>query len=129
MQQVSKEDFDILKKYHPGEVRYYIDLNGPICRRQKAVVQRSQRKGNKVNRRVQLTTKSHIWMHKNCLEQRSYDAIRQILDNDPTLIIGRNDLANQVKRKATMGKLQATQTIGELLEKGLLRYVDDHSTQ
>ena len=27
MRQVSKQEFDVLAKYHPGEVRYYVDLN------------------------------------------------------------------------------------------------------
>ena len=122
MKQVSKEDFDILKKYHPGEVRYYIDLNGAAQRRKRP----ARTSHGKLNRRIQLTTKSYTWMKPDCLEARAYDAICKILDKDPTRIIGRVDLSHQVTRKTKMTKLQAGQTIGELLDKGLMRHVDDN---
>ena len=35
MRQVTKEEYDVLKKFHPHETRYYVDLNGVKVKRKK----------------------------------------------------------------------------------------------
>ena len=114
MKQVPKEDYEVLKKYHRSEVRYFVEFGHET---------KTRKGGRKVeNRRLQMTTKKYRWSYSGTLEEKSYNAIRVILNNDPTQIIGRNDLAAQITRKTNLSKIQATQTIGELLKKGLLRF-------
>ena len=116
LKQVTKEEFDVLSKYFNAEVRYFVDF--PV--KSNGSTHKTPAKG--VNRRVRLTTRAPI-LADGTIVKRVYDGVVEVLDKDPTRLIGRHDLVVQVRRTTNMKKTQIDPAISSLLERGLLAYV------
>lgn len=117
MKQVTQQDFEVLKKYHPHEVRYYVELTAPA----KTNGRTGPVVGTKHNRRVQLTTKRYAY-RPNSISDRVHKAAVKVLDNDPTALIGRVDLMKQVGRRTGLARPKIKSAVSSMLEHGLLRY-------
>lgn len=118
LKQVTKEEFDVLKKYFNAEVRYFVDF--PV--KSNGSTHKTPATGKGVNRRVRLTTRAPI-LADGTIVKRVYDGVVKVLDKDPTRLIGRHDLVVQVRRTTNMKQTQIDPAISSLLEKGLLDYV------
>ena len=130
MRQVTKDEFEVLTRFHPGEVRYYVDVAKALCRNKgtKVVSVKPAVQGIKGRRaplqHVQLTTKGTNGMNANTLRYRGYRAVARILNNDPTKVMTRRDLtAAFCKALPNLNKKsQVVPTISGLIQTGQLRY-------
>ena len=144
MKQVSKEDFEVLSKYHPAEIRYYADTGTEVTRRKptrvtvkrdrkpiKRVGKQAAKGGNRANasKFVQLTTKNAGAMRPNTLQYAIYCDATRVLKEDPTKVLKRNELtAKLVARNPNNDKdTQIVPTISALIKNGYLRYTGEAS--
>jgi len=143
MRQVSKEEFEVLTRFHPGEVRYYVDVNRALSTRSKGAKVNVKRKpikrvgkqaakgGNRANasKFVQLTTKNAGAMRPNTLQYAIYCDATRVLKEDPTKVLKRNELtAKLVARNPNNDKdTQIVPTISALIKNGYLRYTGEAS--
>jgi len=137
MKQVTKEEFEILTRFHPGEIRYMVDTNKSIYRRKgaavtvsrKATAPKAKRKSTagvprgKPNRHVQLTTSRHEYK-PGSLGEKVQRVVRIEMESDPTLVVGRSDLVNRVTVtcKGRFTKAQINPIVSDLIKHGDLRY-------
>ena len=137
MKQVSREDFEVLSKYHPTEIRYYADTGTEITKRKPVrvtvkrkptvVATKSNRGGNRranATKFVQLTTKSVGDMRPDSLQYRMYCDASRVLNEDPTKVLKRNELTDKlVKRHPKLNKKShIVPAISGLIKRGFLRY-------
>ena len=143
MRQVSKEEFEILTRFHPGEVRYYVDVNRALSTRSKGAKVNVRRKpikripkatikgGNRANasKFVQLTTKGAGNMQPNSMQYKLYCEATRVLNEDPTKVLKRNELtAKLVKRNPNLSKVsQIVPAISALIKGNYLRYTGEAS--
>lgn len=138
MRQVTKEQFEMLTIFHPGEVRYYVDINTVVNKNRGARVnvKRKPRKSGKSkskgsaqsgvtkNQFVQVTTKGASNMRADSIQYNVYCAATRILANDPTKVMKRRELVKQlVKALPQYNKVsQITPSVTALIRLGNLRY-------
>lgn len=146
MRQVTKEEFEVLTKFHPGEVRYYVDVNKALATRNKGARVNVRRKpikvapkkrgkgkggnqphgGNRANASlpIQLTVKSGTEMRPNTLQYTLYCDVTRVLNEDPTKVMVRSDLTKKlVARNPNLNKAsQIVPTLSALITNGYLRY-------
>ena len=144
LRQVSKEEFEVLTRFHPGEVRYYVDVNKALNTRNKGAKVSVKRKpikrvpqapvgrgGNRANasRHVQLTTKGAGEMRADTMQYVIYCDATRILNEDPTKVLKRNELtAALAKRQQNLNKAsQLVPAISALIKTGYLRYTGEAS--
>lgn len=134
MKQVPRDDFEILTKYHPGEVRYYVDTAIAIAKNRGAKVNVSRKPKAVVcgakkpavisyGKHVQLGigtyvpklgTKSYMVLH----------AAKAILENDPTKVMLRPELTQAVAVRLPQHdkKSVIVPALTLLIREGTLRY-------
>jgi hypothetical protein len=143
MKQVSKEDFEVLSKYHPAEIRYYADTGTEINRRKpvrvtvkrppKAVTkkkvspQEGAAKESARGKFVQLTTKPIGSTPPNSVKYNVYCGIKRVFGNDPTKVMKRTDLTKKLDTALPgFDKVsQITPTITALIKDGYMRYTGE----
>jgi len=144
MKQVSREDFEVLSKYHPTEIRYYADTGTEVTKRKptRVTVKRNRKPikhvgvENGVNRRanaskfVQLTTKGAGNMRSDSMQYRLYCETTRLLNEDPTKVLRRSDLtAKLVKKNPGLNKVsQIVPAISALIKGGYIRYTGEASS-
>ena len=139
MRQVSKDEYEVLTRFHPGEVRYYVDIDRATKRKQgnpvkigrtKARKVPSQRRGAHVRGKsqfVQLTSKGANGMRRDSLMYTTYSTITRILGSDPTKVITRRALTDQLAVECPgMSRIsQIVPTVSGLIGRGYLRYTGE----
>lgn len=147
LRQVSKEEFEVLTRFHPGEVRYYVDVNKALNTRNKGAKVNVRRKpikrvpqaqapvghgGNRANasRHVQLTTKGAGSMNAGTIQYKVYCTASRALNEDPTKVLTRSELtAALAKRLPELNrKSQIVPSISALIRIGNLRYTGEASS-
>jgi len=135
MKQVPREDFEILTKYHPGEIRYYVDTKTSIAKNRgaKVTVRRKPIK-NKTNSsktshsnrglHVQLGVAGTGNMSTSSVQYNVYCAASRVLAEDPTKVMLRTDLTKKLESVLpSYSKIsQIVPSISSLIKSGRLRY-------
>jgi hypothetical protein len=151
LRQVSKEEFEILTRFHPGEVRYYVDIGRSVYRNKGASVKIKAKPirvtngtgskaggsaglkvvggGRGTNMPIQLTS-----IDKNFRPGTKYSvmhaSLKRIMNNDPTKVEGRT---NVVKRMlADLPNYRPNQVnpfVTDCLKYGIIRYTGTAATQ
>lgn len=132
MKQVPREDFECLTKYHPGEIRYYVDTNIAIAKNRGAKVSVKRKPkptsnpqtGVTKNKFIQVTVKGAGNMHADSIQYGVYCQATRILANDPTKVMKRRELVTElVKALPQYNKIsQITPSVTALIRLGHLRY-------
>ena len=112
MKEISKDEYNVLKNYVPTRVRYFVDAP------KRDVVRKANGRAP-VNQRVHLTTKNPVYPTGSQI-QRIYLTAVKVLNNDPTQIIGRADLAKQIGRQVKDKKPSVFRSVTKLLADGFL---------
>jgi len=126
MKQVTKEEFEILTRFHPGEVRFYVDTGTDVARRSGTKVKVSHpaaksrrplqtarhrtkavdgdkppvnRPGFAANRNqfVQLGIKGANGMRPETITYNVYASCTRIFASDPTKVIKRTELTKKLE--------------------------------
>jgi hypothetical protein len=135
MKQVPREDFEVLTKYHPGEIRYYVDTNKVIAKNRgaKVTVRRKPIKDKTGNSKtshsnrglhIQLGVKGAGNMSTSSIQYNVYCAATRVLAEDPTKVMLRTDLTKQLESALpSYSKVsQIVPSITSLIKSGRLRY-------
>lgn len=132
MRQVTKEDFEVLSKYHPAEIRYFADTSVEIKRRKPSRVTVKRPPKSPVAARpnvvrgqfIQLTTKDIGATAPSTVKYNVYTEVKRALENDPTKVMRRTELTQAVDKAMPnySKKSQIVPTITTLLRNGQLRY-------
>lgn len=136
MKQVTKEEYEVLTRFHPGEIRYLVDTNKSISRRKGAKVTVKRKaaapkvKATKKiggrgspNKHVQLTTNRYEYK-PGSLGEKVQRIVRIELENDPTNVVGRSDLVNRATSscQGRFTKSQINPIVSDMIKHGDLRY-------
>jgi hypothetical protein len=144
MRQVSKEEFEILTRFHPGEVRYYVDISNATKRTKgaKISVKRKPKASKKAKKRVspkaginaksgrvnnaplQLGLRSPSFK-ANTKSESQWRLVKLQLHNDPTMVVGRTDLVNTIVAGSVYTNTQIGPFVSDCLKQGYLRYKRD----
>jgi hypothetical protein len=136
MRQVSKDEYEVLTRFHPGEIRYYVDIDRATKRKQGNPVKigRSRSLTKPAPKRVvhqrgrskfvQLTAKGSNGMRPDSLMQKTYNSIRDILQSDPTQVVTRRSLTDSLAAaNPSMSRIsQIVPTVSGLISRDYLRY-------
>lgn len=143
MRQVGKDEYEILTRFHPGEVRYYVDIAKATSRRKGEKVVKVTRKAKAsvtvksapesmpanfsrrgYSQHVQLTTQDAGSMRPDSIMCKVYTSCVSIFNADPTVVLTRSALtAKLVAAYPDWSKLsQIVPAISGLIKKGNLRY-------
>lgn len=141
MRQVTKEEFEILTRFHPGEVRYYVDISSATKRKAGATVNvggtklphktRPARGGKSASqnrgRFVQLGVKGAGNMSAGSVQYNVYVAASRILAEDPTKVLSRIDLTAKIgKAIPHYDKIsRIVPSLSSLIRDGRLRYTGE----
>jgi len=134
LRQVTKEEYDILTRFHPGEIRYYVDV-GVSKYRKRPAVKKATTRGPRVvgassngdgrtlpkNSPMQLVTTAHQYK-EGTLSLNLYRLVKLKFENDPTKVIGRTDLVNSIVHSSIYAANQVGPFVSDCLKKGVLRY-------
>ena len=151
MKQVTKEEFEVLTRFHPGEIRYMVDTNKVIYRRKgaavtvsrKATAPKKKRKsgrsvvaikpgvgrgGNSTQRPknapMQLVTSSHEFK-EGSLSVALYRLVKLKFERDPTKVIGRTDLVAEIVDTSIYAPNQVGPFVSDCVKRGILRYTGE----
>jgi len=150
MRQVSKEEFEILTRFHPGEIRYYVDVGKAInrtkgakvavTRKPKATKKKSAKKAKKKIVTVGVNAKSgrvnnaplQLGLHSpsfkaNTKSESQWRLVKLQLHNDPTQVMGRTDLVNTIVTGSIYSNTQIGPFVSDCLKNGYLRYTGNAS--
>jgi hypothetical protein len=130
MRQVSRQDYEILTKYHPGEIRYYVDLQ--LATRKttgtKVTVKPKRKKTNGDARRrpknspVRLIKSNHEFTH-GTLQHTLYFELNRVFKRDPTMCMGRTDLVKLLMKRSGKAENQVGPFVSDCMFKhGILKY-------
>lgn len=145
MKQVTQQDFEVLTKYHPGEVRYYVDTSvelrykhkgarvnvrrEPVAKKasKKAIKKVTKKRaingtGKGTNKPVLLTGVKSKFGATAKIGNAVETAVRSIYERDPTQVVGRHDLTDMVVRKTGLKIMQVSPVISDLISNHVLRY-------
>ncbi len=144
LRQVTKEEFEIMTRFHPGEIRYYVDIGSSVTRNKGATIKvkakpvsmkkaKKQvnkgdnfRKNGSANRPIQLTT-TRVDYKPESISCRVQRLVKIQMEADPTKVMGRSDLVNVVARSSIFRKEQVNPVVSDLLMRGELRYMGEAS--
>lgn len=147
MRQVTREDFEVLTKYHPGEIRYYVDVDKALASKRKptrVTIKRPTKKvakktakkkpvqrntgtainamsGRRNNAPLQLGLASPSFK-ANSKSESQWRLVKLQLHNDPTRVIGRTDLVSTIVSGSVYNATQIGPFVSDCLKKGYLRY-------
>lgn len=139
--QVPKEDFEVLSKYFPGEIRYYIDKSEPLSHRRKATRVTVKRKykskkkdkaaapmeraingtGVGHNKPIRYTGSDAGYQVIGSISKKVEATVGKLYSGDPTRVFGQSDLINLVVREANLTKANVAPVISDLLKRDVLR--------
>lgn len=144
MRQVTKEEFEVLTRFHPGEIRYYVDVGRTLSSRHRgarvtvkrkpvtkkvAKKERTPRKakaingtGKGANKPVRFTGKAAGFTHLAKIGTKVDEEVRRLFANDPVKIMGRSDLAQTVVLASGLTIDQVDPVISDLIARGVLAY-------
>lgn len=142
MRQVTKEEFEVLTRFHPGEIRYYVDVSKATGRRSSAkTVTKTRRKkrakrtekqsrksaingtGRGFNKPVQLISSSKVDSYGAGTIVRAVGAaVVRSFEGDPARVWGRTDLVNHVTRETGLRIESVTPAASKLLQDGVIGY-------
>ena len=140
MTQVTQAEFEVLTGFHPGEIRYYVDINSTVRRNKGArvAVRRHPSKGATKPKAPgrplsSINQGKHIQLALNGVgreiatgtkQYQVYASIKRILENDPTNVMLRTDLTAAVKKALPNVSKNSciVPAITVLLKIGKLRY-------
>lgn len=144
MRQVTKEEFEILTRFHPGEIRYYVDIGRatnrtkgakvnvkrkPQTRKKKASKKKSAKKsgvvngtGHGLNQPVRYTGKEAGYMTSSTISIEVEKQVKEVFAGDPTRIIGRSDLTKIIDKRSDLSMEQINPVISDLLSRGVIAY-------
>jgi len=136
MRQVTKEQFEMLTIFHPGEIRYYVDIGTVVNkgRGAKISVKRTPRSGassKKSPKRevkyIQVTVKGAGNMRPDSLQYSVYSAATRALANDPTKVLSRKALTDALAKAlpSVDRSSQIVPAISALIKLGNLRYTGE----
>jgi hypothetical protein len=149
MTQVTQKEFEVLTSFHPGEVRYYVDINSTIRRNKgariavrrepsKAAAKPSVKPASEASTLPLSTTNRGRFIqlglsgagrniNQGTAQYLVFSTITRILENDPTKVMKRTDLTAAVD--AQLPNINRTScivpAITTLLKIGKLRYTGD----
>jgi hypothetical protein len=117
--QVSKQDFEVLKKYHKAEIRYYVDISGS----KRASTAKKPKKGKIVinatgtgsNQPVILIKSAHEFKD-GTVYGRMYTALKTVFKDNPTTPMGRVTLRDTMVGKG-FGQNQVAPFISDCIHK------------
>jgi len=136
LRQVSKEEFEILTRFHPGEIRYYVDVGKALNTRHKGASVSVKRKpvkkktakkvisgrvGKSLNAPMLLGTHSPSF-RENTKSESWWRLVRLQFHNDPTFVLGRTDLVKTIVDGSTYTTNQIGPFVSDCLKQGYLRY-------
>lgn len=138
MTQVTQAEFEVLTGFHPGEIRYYVDINSTV-RRNKGARVAVRRQPSKATAKADgkplslLNQGKHIQLALNgagrdikhgTKQYQVYSSITRILESDPTKVMLRTDLTAAVQKSLpNISKNSCiVPAITVLLKIGKLRY-------
>ena len=140
MRQVSREDYEVLTKYHTGEIRYYIELNSATRKRvgtkvkvtprqmkpkvglKSLVINKRMGKRRPKNSPVRLI-RTDFTFTNGTLQHTLYYDLKVIFRRDPTMIMGRTDLVNLLMNRSHKEANQVGPFISDCIFKhGILKY-------
>lgn len=94
MRQVSKQHYEVLKNYHPAEVRYYVDTG--TRKGGKPAKKRKRNMPNKRGQIVQLSQNGHTFKHESSAYARMNKCLHAVLENDPTKVLTRGEVTDAI---------------------------------
>lgn len=125
---VEKHEYDTLVRFHPGEVRYYVDISS--LRRQKAGKRNTAARGGGGTNRPIILGLRQIHFVAGTKSAYVWTAICEIYKADPTLVLGRTELCNRIGEilpaYGTAGNV-ISPIVSECLRRGGLRYIGSTS--
>ena len=127
MRQVTASEAKVLQKFHKIEVRYYVDTDSWKSRK-KTPKLRYGVGGNKQDlskTHVQLTMADTGILKSGCMLEERYKIIRNLLEADPTHVIPRKTIAEKLAKLTKQPYNASSAAVGDLLKRGLLRYVGE----
>ena len=144
MRQVCKEEFEILTRFHPGEIRYYVDVGKALNTRHKGakvsvtrkpVKKKVAKKGakraspqgingrsGKVNNAAMLLGTHAPSFRENSKSESWWRLVKLQFHNDPTFLIGRTDLVNTIVSGSPYTTQQIGPFVSDCIRRGFLRY-------
>ena len=142
MRQVTREEYEVLTRFHPGEIRYYVDFDRVTSRRtvgtkvkvrrggarntRKSLKTLSTGKKRKVvpqNSPVRLTTQ-RLDIEPNTTLDDVYEGVKTALNNDPTAVMGRSDLCARVTNIVPHDRQRVNWAVKAIMERGGIEYQD-----
>lgn len=154
MRQVSKEEFEVLTRFHPGEVRYYVDVDKALSTRNKGarinvkrepVQKKAKRKpvksglkpgagaraingtGRTYNLPILYTGKDAGYVKEGSISKRIETEVKRLYEDDPLRVIGRADLAKMLMRNLGLSRGNVHPQVSDLLKRGTIRIMSDNS--
>lgn len=135
MKQVPREDFEVLTKYHPGEVRYYVDTAIAIAKNKGARVSVRRAPVSVISHPKRTRTHGkHVQLGTQGIEPKVgtksyvvYAAVRKTLEQDPTKVMTRIELTQAVTKALPMHSKKSviTPAITTMIRQGVLRYTGE----
>lgn len=128
MRQVSKEEYEVLTRFHPGEVRYYVNMD-QVSTRKRGNIKAAKLNGPTriytrragTNLPVQLGLASSSFRDGTKAE-KMWGVIRTAFEDDPTMVLGRTDLVKQVAKVTIFDPVNVGPFVSDCLKAGYLRY-------
>jgi len=128
MRQVNREDYEVLTKYHRGEVRYYIELNSATRKKTGTKVKLTPRpvKAGAANKRIGTRrpknsplrlVRTDFQFTVGTLQSHLYRYLTKIFQRDPTMIMGRSDLVALLMKNSQKANNQAGPFISDCIFK------------
>jgi len=147
MRQVSKEEFEILTRFHPGEVRYYVDVDKALTTRNRGakinvkrepVKKKAKRKdenrakptaashvingtGRGFNKPLLYTGKDAGFLKIGTISKKVELEVKRLFDGIPTRVTGRSDLVNILIRNTGLKRSNVDPVVSQMIKVGALR--------
>jgi len=145
LRQVDKEEFEILTRFHPGEVRYYVDISKSVHRNKGASVKIKAKPirvtngagkktggttglkviggGRGINMPIQLTTIERDF-RAGTKYSVMHQSLKRVMENDPTKVAGRtNVVKSMLADLPNYRPNQVNPFVTDCLKYGIIRYV------
>jgi hypothetical protein len=146
MRQVDKEEFEILTRFHPGEIRYYVDISKSVTRNRGAKINVKRQPagtngaaapkktskqtkprvpggGRGTNMPIRLTTTDHEF-RDGTKYRVMHNCLKRTLENDPTKVMGRTEVVKSIMSDLPNYRPnQVNPFVTDCLKLGIIRYV------
>jgi len=125
MRKVTKFEYNVLRKFYPGEVRYYIDLPaGKKVAKTKRKSNYTKKNSHAHNMPLQLTVHRKKKFKAGSMADTVSEKIYSICENDPTKVMSRSELLSLLVNRTIYSKQQVQTFLTDAIHKyGMLRMV------